>query len=142
MPARKSSRKKKNRPSSADAAILDRLYSVILSRKNGDPAKSHTARLFARGRAKIAQKFGEESVEAVIEAAHGRRKALVLESADVVYHLLVMWAATGVKPGQVWNELERREGRSGVAEKASRKKTSDKKTGKRGKKAGKTKTYT
>jgi phosphoribosyl-ATP pyrophosphohydrolase len=122
MPARKTNRTTPKRPPSSDVSILDRLYRVIQSRKNGDPAKSHTARLFARGRAKIAQKFGEESVEAVIEGAHGKRKALVLESADVVYHLLVMWAASGVKPTDVWKELSRREGRSGVAEKAARKK--------------------
>jgi phosphoribosyl-ATP pyrophosphohydrolase len=127
MPAREPRRKKTKRPSS-DGDIIDRLYRVILSRKGGDPSKSHTARLFARGPAKIAQKFGEESVEAVIEGAHGKKKALVMECADVVYHMLVMWAARGVKPGDVWNELARREGRSGVAEKASRKKASGKKT--------------
>jgi phosphoribosyl-ATP pyrophosphohydrolase len=103
------------------SAILDRLYRVIESRKKADPAVSHTARLFARGPAKVAQKFGEESVEAVIEGAHGDKKALVMESADVVYHLLVLWAARNVKPSDVWKELERREGRSGVTEKAARK---------------------
>jgi phosphoribosyl-ATP pyrophosphohydrolase len=123
MPVRKANRKKTTRIFSPDAEILDRLYSVILSRKGSDPATSHTARLFARGPAKIAQKFGEESVEAVIEGAHGKRKALVMECADVVYHMLVLWAARGVKPNDVWKELARREGRSGVAEKASRKKT-------------------
>jgi phosphoribosyl-ATP pyrophosphohydrolase len=101
--------------------ILDRLYRVIESRKKADPAVSHTARLFARGPAKVAQKFGEESIEAVIEGAHGDKKALVMESADVVYHLLVLWAVRGVKPAEVWKELERREGRSGVTEKAARK---------------------
>jgi phosphoribosyl-ATP pyrophosphohydrolase len=115
-------RRQKTKLPSSDAAILDRLYRVIVSRRGADPTQSHTARLFARGRAKIAQKFGEESVEAVIEGAHGKRKALVLESADVVYHLLVMWAASGVKPPDVWKELARREGRSGIAEKAARKK--------------------
>jgi phosphoribosyl-ATP pyrophosphohydrolase len=125
---RKASPKKTKRPSSADAEILDRLYRVILSRKKADPSTSHTARLFARGPAKIAQKFGEESVEAVIEGAHGKRKALVMECADVVYHMLVLWAARGVKPNDVWNELARREGRSGVAEKASRKKGLGKKS--------------
>lgn len=103
------------------SAILDSLYRVIESRKKADPAVSHTARLFARGPAKVAQKFGEESVEAVIEGAHGDKKALVMESADVVYHLLVLWAVRGVKPAEVWKELERREGRSGVTEKAARK---------------------
>ena len=91
------------------------------SRRGADPARSHTARMFLRGPAKIAQKFGEEAVEAVIEGAHGNGKALVLESADTLYHLLVLWAACGVKPAQVWKELKRREVRSGIAEKASRK---------------------
>ena len=142
MPARKPRRKKSKRPSSADAVILDRLYRVIVSRKNGDPAASHTARLFARGPAKIAQKFGEESVEAVIEGAHGKRKALVMESADVVYHLLVMWAARGVKPVDIWKELERREGRSGIAEKASRKNGPRKKLSRKKPRKSRKKTYT
>ncbi len=104
-----------------DGRTLDGLYSVIRSRRGADPARSHTARMFLRGPAKIAQKFGEEAVEAVIEGAHGNGKALVLESADTLYHLLVLWAACGVKPAQVWKELKRREVRSGIAEKASRK---------------------
>lgn len=132
MATRKTTRKRAKRKAGigsagADAsdkgagAILDALYRVIVSRKRADPALSHTARLFARGPAKIAQKFGEEAVEAVIEGAHGKKKALVLESADVVYHLLVLWAARGIKPAAVWKELLRREGRSGIAEKAARK---------------------
>jgi phosphoribosyl-ATP pyrophosphohydrolase len=104
----------------SDGRTLDGLYSVIKSRRGADPARSHTARMFLRGPAKIAQKFGEEAVEAVIEGAHGNGKALVLESADTLYHLLVLWAACGVKPAQVWKELKRREVRSGVAEKAAR----------------------
>jgi phosphoribosyl-ATP pyrophosphohydrolase len=105
----------------SDGRTLDGLYSVIRSRRGADPARSHTARMFLRGPAKIAQKFGEEAVEAVIEGAHNNGKALVLESADTLYHLLVLWAACGVKPAQVWKELKRREVRSGVAEKAARK---------------------
>jgi phosphoribosyl-ATP pyrophosphohydrolase len=116
-----STEKRAPRRSGDPSSILDRLYRVIESRKKADPAVSHTARLFARGPAKVAQKFGEESVEAVIEGAHGDKKALVMESADVVYHLLVLWAARGVKPTEVWKELERREGRSGISEKAARK---------------------
>jgi phosphoribosyl-ATP pyrophosphohydrolase len=104
----------------SDGRTLDGLYAVIKSRRGADPARSHTARMFLRGPAKIAQKFGEEAVEAVIEGAHGNGKALVLESADTLYHLLVLWAACGVKPAQVWKELKRREVRSGIAEKASR----------------------
>ena len=102
------------------AEVLDRLWSVIVQRRKADPASSHSARLLSRGRAKVAQKFGEEAVECLIEAALGNRDALVAESADVLYHLLVMWVAAEVKPDAVWAELERREGISGVAEKASR----------------------
>ena len=104
----------------SDGRTLDGLYSVIKSRRGADPARSHTARMFLRGPAKIAQKFGEEAVEAVIEGAHGNGKALVLESADALYHLLVLWASYGIKPGQIWKELKRREVRSGIAEKAAR----------------------
>jgi len=104
----------------ADGRTLDGLYTVIRSRRNADPARSHTARLFLRGPAKIAQKFGEEAVEAVIEGTLGDTKLLVLESADVLYHLLVLWASLDIKPAQVWKELKRREVRSGIAEKAAR----------------------
>jgi phosphoribosyl-ATP pyrophosphohydrolase len=100
---------------------LERLWQVIESRRGADPESSYTAKLFARGKAKVAQKFGEEAVEAVIEGVKGDRAALVGESADVLYHLLVMWAATGVSPADVAAELARREGASGIAEKKSRK---------------------
>jgi len=101
--------------------VLDRLYVVIDSRKGADPDTSYTARLFARGRQQIAKKLGEEAVEALIEGIRGDRPKLVAESADMLYHLLTLWAATGVKPKAVWTELARREGLSGIAEKASRK---------------------
>jgi phosphoribosyl-ATP pyrophosphohydrolase len=102
-------------------AVLDRLYGLILSRKGGDPETSHTAKLFARGRAKIAQKVGEEAVEtALAAAALNDRDEVVLESADLLFHLLVLWADIGVTPTEVWAELQRREGRSGVDEKKSR----------------------
>ena len=104
-----------------DAAVLDRLWATIESRRDADPDVSHSARLISRGTAKIAQKFGEEAVECVIEAVHGQSKdALVAESADVLYHLLVLWVNAGVTPDEVWAELTRREGVSGIAEKASR----------------------
>ena len=103
-----------------DARVLDRLWSVVMDRRAADPALSHSARLLQRGTAKVAQKFGEEAVECLIEAVAGNRTALVGESADVLYHLLVMWVAAGVEPAEVWAELRRREGVSGVAEKASR----------------------
>ena len=99
------------------AAVLDRLWSVILQRRTADPAVSHSARLLGRGMPKVAQKFGEEAVECLIEAVSGNAQALVAESADVLYHLLVMWVAGGVEPAMIWAELERREGVSGVAEK-------------------------
>lgn len=103
-----------------DARVLDRLWATVLARKNADPALSHSARLLARGTAKIAQKFGEEAVECLIEAVGGHRLALVAESADVLYHLLVLWVDAGLRPEQIWSELSRREGISGISEKASR----------------------
>jgi phosphoribosyl-ATP pyrophosphohydrolase len=104
-----------------DARVLDRLWGVVLSRKNADPALSHSARLLSRGTAKIAQKFGEEAVECLIEAVGGHRTALIGESADVLYHLLVLWVDAGLRPEQIWAELSRRENVSGIEEKASRK---------------------
>lgn len=106
-----------------EVAVLDRLYAVVLSRKGADPATSHSARLLSRGITKVAQKFGEEAVECLIEAVAGNGQALVNESADVLYHLLVMWVAAGVSPEDVWAELVRREGVSGIAEKAARVRT-------------------
>ncbi|MFT8722985.1 MAG: phosphoribosyl-ATP diphosphatase [Acetobacter malorum] len=105
---------------SADETVLDRLYTVVQSRKGTDPSLSHSARLLSRGTYKIAQKFGEEAVECLIEAVAGRKDLLVGESADVLYHLIVLWVDAGVTPEDVWAELRRREGTSGIAEKASR----------------------
>jgi len=101
--------------------MVDRLYATIESRKGADPATSYTARLMARGQEKLAQKLGEEATEAVIEAIKGDADKLILESADLLYHLLALWATLGIKPTQVWAELARREGISGIAEKAGRK---------------------
>ncbi|GBD56698.1 phosphoribosyl-ATP diphosphatase [Gluconobacter wancherniae] len=103
-----------------DARVLQRLFDTVLSRRGTDPSLSHSARLMARGRNKIAQKFGEEAVECLIEAVNGNHKELIGESADVLYHLIVMWVDSGVTPEEVWNELQRREGTSGIAEKAAR----------------------
>lgn len=105
---------------SADETVLDRLYTIVQSRKGTDPSLSHSARLLSRGTYKIAQKFGEEAVECLIEAVAGRKDLLVGESADVLYHLIVLWVDAGVTPEDVWAELRRREGTSGIAEKASR----------------------
>src|SRR6266516_4864097 len=99
----------------------ERLWRVIDSRRGADPATSYTAKLFARGTPKIAQKLGEEAIEAVIEGVKGDRTALVGESADLLYHLLVLWAATGIAPADIAAELARREGASGIAEKKGRK---------------------
>ena len=99
---------------------LDRLWRIIQSRRAADPQTSYTARLFARGRAKIAQKLGEEAVEAVIEGVGDNRSALTGESADLLYHLLVLWAAAEISPADVAAELERREGTSGIEEKRAR----------------------
>jgi len=105
------------------AAVLDRLWQVVDSRRSADPAVSHSARLLSRGTAKVAQKFGEEAVECLIEATAGNRDALIGESADVLYHLIVMWVDAGIRPDEVWAELKRREGVSGIAEKAARART-------------------
>ena len=102
---------------------LERLWRVIESRRGADPDTSYTAKLFARGTAKIAQKLGEEAIEAVIEGVKGDRAALVGESADLLYHLLVLWAAVGIAPADIAAELARREGVSGIAEKKGRRGT-------------------
>ena len=103
-----------------DGAILDRLYAVIESRRGADPAASNTARLFAKGREKIAQKVGEEAVEAVIEGVRGNKKKLAAESADLLYHLLVLWADCRLTPAKVWAALAEREGVSGLARRRQR----------------------
>ena len=100
--------------------VLEELYQVILSRRGADPAQSNTARLFAKGKKKIAQKLGEEAVETLIEGVKGDRDGVIAESADLLYHLLVLWAALDVKPDEVWAALREREGISGIAEKAAR----------------------
>ena len=103
-----------------DSSVLDRLHKVIESRKGGDPSTSYTAKLLAGGPAVIAKKLGEEAVEATIATVQADKPAIVAESADVLYHLLVAWAATGVAPADVWGELARREGQSGIDEKRAR----------------------
>ncbi|MGE0716008.1 MAG: phosphoribosyl-ATP diphosphatase [Alphaproteobacteria bacterium] len=103
-----------------DAAVLDRLAATIAARRGADPASSYTAKLLAAGPEKAARKMGEEAVEAIVEAVKGDAGRLVEESADLLYHLLVLWAAAGVQPDDVWAALERREGVSGLAERAAR----------------------
>jgi phosphoribosyl-ATP pyrophosphohydrolase len=99
---------------------LQRLADTIAARKSADPESSWTAKLLAKGPEKCAEKFGEESVEAIIEAVKGDRAKLTAEAADVIYHLLVMLAARDVTLADVEAELARREGTSGIAEKAAR----------------------
>ncbi len=109
-----------NPGNTADATVLDRLATRIEASRNSDPNLSYTAKMFARGRAKIAQKVGEEAIETVIEFINNDRHAIVSESADLLYHLLLAWADAGVASADVWAELQRREGVSGLVEKASR----------------------
>jgi len=100
--------------------VLQRLSATIAARRGADPASSHTAAMLAKGPDKCAEKFGEEAVEAIIAAARRDRPALIAESADVLYHLMVMLAAQEVSLDDVLAELARREGVSGVTEKAAR----------------------
>jgi phosphoribosyl-ATP pyrophosphohydrolase len=104
----------------AAANALDRLAATIAARKGADPETSWTAKLLSKGPEKCAEKFGEEAVEAIIEAVKGDRAKLTAEAADVLYHLLVMLASRDVALADVLAELERREGTSGLAEKAAR----------------------
>jgi phosphoribosyl-ATP pyrophosphohydrolase len=96
---------------------VDRLYQAVLAARNLDPATSRTARLFQRGPSKMAKKLAEEAIEVVIDALSGKTDAVVRESADLLYNLTVLWAAAGVKPEDVWKEMERREHLLGIAEK-------------------------
>jgi phosphoribosyl-ATP pyrophosphohydrolase len=100
---------------------LDKIFATIASRKGGDPSQSYTAKLLAGGIEKCAKKFGEEAVETVIAAIQRDKAELAKESADVLYHLLVLWAASGITPEEVYAVLKSREGQSGLEEKASRK---------------------
>lgn len=102
-------------------SILETLCATIQARKSADPDSSWTARLLAQGPEKCAEKFGEEAIEAIIEAVKGDRARLTGEAADVVYHLLVMLAARDVTLSDVLAELERRQSQSGLTEKAGRK---------------------
>jgi len=99
---------------------LDDLFATIEARKSADPGSSWTAQLLAKGPEKCAEKFGEEAIEAIIEAVKGDRKALTSEAADVLYHLLVMLSARNVSLGDVLQELARRQSRSGIEEKSAR----------------------
>lgn len=103
-----------------DGRILDEVFAIIESRRHDDVNTSWTAKLLANAPDLPAKKLGEETAEAIIEAMKGDDKALTKEAADVIYHLLVVMAATNVKPEDVWAELKNRMAQSGIAEKASR----------------------
>jgi phosphoribosyl-ATP pyrophosphohydrolase len=96
---------------------IDRLFAAVMAARTADPATSRTARLLRSGRAKMAKKLAEEAVEVVIDAMHGQRDAVVRESADLIYNLVVLWVASGVSATEVWNEMKRRERLMGIAEK-------------------------
>jgi phosphoribosyl-ATP pyrophosphohydrolase len=96
---------------------VDRLYEGVIAARHADPSRSRTARLLRSGRAKMAKKLAEEAVEVVIDAMHGSRDAVVKESADLLYNLVVLWVAAGVAPKEVWKEMDRRERLFGIAEK-------------------------
>jgi phosphoribosyl-ATP pyrophosphohydrolase len=99
---------------------IDRLFALIASRKTADPNTSYTAKLLAKGRLKCAKKLGEEAIETCLAAVGEDRAALTNESADLLYHLLVLWTACDLTPDEVYAALALREARSGLEEKAAR----------------------
>src|ERR1700738_2703043 len=104
---------------------LARLYRAVRIAKSADPSTSRTARLLRSGRSKMAKKLAEEAVEVVIDAMNGDREAVVKESADLIYNLVVLWVSAGIKPEDVWKEMDRRERLLGIAEKVPKKKFLD-----------------
>lgn len=100
--------------------IIDELYQILKDRQGADPAESYVASLYAKGTEKIAEKVGEEAVETIIEAVKGNKEKLTSESADLLFHLMVLWADQGILPDDVWSTLQSRLGTSGHKEKASR----------------------
>jgi len=99
---------------------LQRLYAAVIAAQFADPEHSRTARLLQAGRAKMAKKVAEEAIEVVLDAMHGSREAVVRESADLMYNLVVLWVASGIRPEAVWQEMERREAMYGIAEKLTK----------------------
>ena len=100
---------------------LDRLYEVIVARKSADPGTSYTAKLLSKGKLKCAKKMGEEALETALAAVAEDKTALANESADLLYHLLVLWTVCGLEPEEVYAALREREARSGLKEKVARK---------------------
>jgi phosphoribosyl-ATP pyrophosphohydrolase len=103
-----------------DSQILERLFQTIKGRYGENPDKSYTAKLFSEGRGEIARKVGEEATETIVAALVEGNEKVVMESADLLYHLLVLWADVGIEPSKVWTELASREAASGIDEKNSR----------------------
>jgi phosphoribosyl-ATP pyrophosphohydrolase len=104
---------------------VDRLYDAVLAARTADPAKSRTARLLRAGRGKVTKKLAEEAIEVVIDAMHGNSDAVVRESADLLYNLVVVWVASGIHPKDVWAEMQRREELLGIAEKLPKQQRQD-----------------
>jgi phosphoribosyl-ATP pyrophosphohydrolase len=104
---------------------ISRLYQATLDCRHDDPSTSRTARLLRSGRSKMAKKLAEEAVEVVIDAMHGARDAVIRESADLIYNLVVLWVATDIRPEDVWKEMDRRERLLGIAEKVPKKLVED-----------------
>jgi phosphoribosyl-ATP pyrophosphohydrolase len=100
---------------------ISRLFQAIQACRNDDPSTSRTARLLRSGRSKMAKKLAEEAVEVVIDAMHGDRFAVTKESADLLYNLVVLWVSAGIRPEDVWKEMDRRERLLGIAEKVPKK---------------------
>jgi phosphoribosyl-ATP pyrophosphohydrolase len=96
---------------------VDKLHAAVIAARDSDPTTSRTARLLCSGRAKIAKKFGEEAVEVVIDAMRDQTEAVVRESADLIYNMVVLWVHAGINPNDVWAEMSRREQLLGIAEK-------------------------
>jgi phosphoribosyl-ATP pyrophosphohydrolase len=103
------------------ADSINRLYQAVLGCRHDDPSTSRTARLLRSGRSKMAKKLADEAVEVVIDAMHGDRFAVTKESADLLYNLVVLWVAAGIRPEDVWKEMDRRERLLGIAEKVPKK---------------------
>lgn len=103
------------------SAVLDRVFAVIEERRGADPKESYVAKMFAKGRLKVAEKVGEEAVETVVAAVDQDPDQVVYESADLLFALMVLWAQLELKPEQIYAELARREGTSGLTEMAARK---------------------
>jgi phosphoribosyl-ATP pyrophosphohydrolase len=99
------------------ADAVSHLYDSVRALREASPERSRTARLFRDGMPKMAKKLAEEAAEVAIDAVQGNRSAVILESADLLYHLCVLWAQAGITPDEVWTELDRREKMMGVAEK-------------------------